>query len=1080
MKKKLLVRAFAGLLALEMLVTLPGIDNVTYAKSNGETKAEASKNTEKPKDITQVFRENLVEAQNGQEKDKALKAANAAEDNNDTIKDRKSYVSTAGIAPAFQEKDFYSLYKAGKFKISEGSKLTTTYDKNAKGIIISGTKEQFADTRFTFTDQFDFSQGIIERVQLDAMSYKENTLTMKLYLDDQQESFATIRLLKQKRSKKWYTKIMANNIYSQKITGKHKVSFTIEQSDEAAEVGLLLRNMTFVKSTLPTVYFNIDESLGSIEAMNSDTNHDTECYGSMTIQIPDGYKCEYPDKNGKYDNLKTETYALEYIRGRGNSTWWTEKKPYKIKLDKKADLFNMGKNKHWVLLADYYDPCHIRNKGTYKIGQQMGMEYTPDSVYVDVVMNGQYYGSYLLAEQIRLDSNRVDLDNLEDISDFRTIDPADKSTITGGYLLSMLPYHETTDKIINTAKDESFLIESPSFEEYSSDEAYQAAYNYISNYMQKTENAVYGKDFKNEDGCHYSEYMDVDAAVDYWWIQDFSKNGDGFGSNSTYLYKKRDGKLYWGPLWDFDYVAWGNNEYEGEEDGGYVNYEGWTHTYASWYKKLFTDPAFCAKAINRWKTIKPILVNLAKDNGAIDQYANQIRYSMYYNNMVYGNNYMDEYDKYTFKNSVDQLKSWINNRINWVDEMVGDLAPKKYTIKFMNDNKVISSKEYYQGEKIEAPAEPTKKGYVFVGWYVEEEGEKFDINPETIEVYGDMILKAKWIKESEYVDAKQLLLGYDSVTVGYNKYHDENQVYIPYTFLGGYGKNKKIKWTSSDNKMLESLGNGSFWLHGEGTYEVKAEYTNGKTKLTAKCKVIAVDFMKIDEELVPDAELTVGKKTLKIGDTTIISAKSIPEEAPMFDPYFLTESDCISIEQIGNKCVVKAKKAGKAKISCQVSGSEIAPVTVELVVTNKYGDPIDIKPGSKIIRDKVKYEVVSLVKGGGTLKVLGVADKKIKSAKLPDTITLNKKKFKVVSIGSKAFAGCSKLTSVQLGRNISAIGASAFSGDKKLSKITILSTKLTIKKVGKHAFKGISKKYKLTCPKKYKKAYNSIIGKRMK
>ena len=350
MKKKLLVRAFAGLLALEMLVTLPGIDNIAYAKSNGETKTEAAKKTEKTKDFTQVFREKRLTAQNGQEKEKELKAANAA-DNSDTPKERKSYVSTAGIAPAFQEKDFNSLYKSGKFKFSAGSKLTTSYDKNAKGIIISGTKEQLADTRFTFTDQFDFSEGIIERVQLDAMSYKENTLTVKLFLDDEQESFATFKMIKQKRSKKWDTKILANNIYSQKITGKHKVSFSIEQSDEAAEVGFLLRNMTFVKSTLPTVYFNIDESLGTIESMNSDTNHDTECYGSMTIQVPDGYKCEYADKNGKYDNLKTETYQLEYIRGRGNSTWGTDKKPYKIKLDKKADLFNMGKNKHfWQII----------------------------------------------------------------------------------------------------------------------------------------------------------------------------------------------------------------------------------------------------------------------------------------------------------------------------------------------------------------------------------------------------------------------------------------------------------------------------------------------------------------------------------------------------------------------------------------------------------------------------------------------------------------------------------------------------------------------------------------------------------
>ena len=101
----------------------------------------------------------------------------------------------------------------------------------------------------------------------------------------------------------------------------------------------------------------------------------------MKVEIPNGYTCEYANAKGKTNNLKTETYSMEYIRGRGNSTWGTGKNPYKIKLDKKANLFNMGKNKHWVLLADYYDPSHIRNKITYWMGKKLGMAYTPECVY---------------------------------------------------------------------------------------------------------------------------------------------------------------------------------------------------------------------------------------------------------------------------------------------------------------------------------------------------------------------------------------------------------------------------------------------------------------------------------------------------------------------------------------------------------------------------------------------------------------------------------------------------------------------------------------------------------------------------
>ena len=134
----------------------------------------------------------------------------------------------------------------------------------------------------------------------------------------------------------------------------------------------------------------------------------------------------------------------------------------------------MGKNKHWVLLADYYDPSHIRNKITYWMGKKLGMAYTPECVYVDVVMNGQYYGSYLLSEQVRVGNSRVDIDDLE--ADDESKAATDEPTITGGYLLSMSPYKDEDGKIIHTKQGTDYLIERPSFEVYEN----EAQYNYIS------------------------------------------------------------------------------------------------------------------------------------------------------------------------------------------------------------------------------------------------------------------------------------------------------------------------------------------------------------------------------------------------------------------------------------------------------------------------------------------------------------------------------------------------------------------------------------------------------------------------
>ena len=138
---------------------------------------------------------------------------------------------------------------------------------------------------------------------------------------------------------------------------------------------------------LPVVYISIDENAegyGTIEEMNSSLDHTSECTGTVKIDVPEGYKGDYCDEI----LADTDELQLEYIRGRGHTTWMENKKPYKFKLDKKADLLGMGKNKHWTLLANAFDETLLRNKLTYYMGEQLGLAYTPKSMAVDVVMNG--------------------------------------------------------------------------------------------------------------------------------------------------------------------------------------------------------------------------------------------------------------------------------------------------------------------------------------------------------------------------------------------------------------------------------------------------------------------------------------------------------------------------------------------------------------------------------------------------------------------------------------------------------------------------------------------------------------------
>lgn len=182
---------------------------------------------------------------------------------------------------------------------------------------------------------------------------------------------------------------------------------------------------------VPVVYLTIDESAegcGTIEEMNQSPDHSVRCTGTVRIDVPDGYTGDYSDTVLS----DTDELPLAYVRGRGNVTWTTDKKPYKLKLDKKADLLGMGKNKHWALLANRFDGSMLRNRLVSYIGTRLGLDYTPKMLPVDLVINGEYAGSYFLSETVRIGSSRVDIDEL-------TPEDNTEPNISGGYLLALKP-----------------------------------------------------------------------------------------------------------------------------------------------------------------------------------------------------------------------------------------------------------------------------------------------------------------------------------------------------------------------------------------------------------------------------------------------------------------------------------------------------------------------------------------------------------------------------------------------------------------------------------------------------------------
>ena len=263
--------------------------------------------------------------------------------------------------------------------------------------------------------------------------------------------------------------------------------------------------------------------------------------------------------------------ALDYIKGRGNSTWNGAKKPYNIKLAKKADLFGMGKAKKWCLLANAGDATFMRNLLCYKFANDIGVDTTSDVVPVNFYANGNYMGAYVITEKVEIGENRIDIRDLEgdtekanDNADLESFPiggaqgsmdantyqyaqiPNNPEDITGGYLLELEKIYRYPPEVSGfiTSRSQAVVVKEP---EYASKEQVE----YIRDYYQQYENAVYSFTGYNDLGKYYTEYVDVESIARMYIAEEFAANFDGC-SSSFFLYKDVDGKIMAGPAWDFD------------------------------------------------------------------------------------------------------------------------------------------------------------------------------------------------------------------------------------------------------------------------------------------------------------------------------------------------------------------------------------------------------------------------------------------------------------------------------------------------------------------------------------------------
>jgi len=346
------------------------------------------------------------------------------------------------------------------------------------------------------------------------------------------------------------------------------------------------------------------------------------------------------------------------IKGRGNSTWGYPKKPYALKLDKKDKVLGMPKHKRWILLANWKDRTLLRNEAAFWLSRQTGLPYTVRGQFVELEFNGRHAGNYYLCEQIKIDKNRVDIEEMED---FET----DPELITGGYLLELDTYHDYYN--------EPMRFNSPYFnlpyqvKEPDEDAISDAAFKYIQGYVRDLETLL--KDQSRVQNHEYEEYLDVDSAIWFLFVNELATNTDFYntwpsnGPHSVYLYKARGGKMYSGPVWDFDY--------HGFLPSLARQWAGATRTV--YYPALYKDEKFRSRMLELWDLKKNDFLKLTE---YIDQTAEKIRLSEEYNHALWPipasqNENGDE--QMSFQQAVDRIKQGFTEKWTWMDAHLKDL-----------------------------------------------------------------------------------------------------------------------------------------------------------------------------------------------------------------------------------------------------------------------------------------------------------------------------------------------------------------------------------------------------------------------
>ena len=465
--------------------------------------------------------------------------------------------------------------------------------------------------------------------------------------------------------------IQGNNVLSVQVHNDN-----ISSSDLTARIFLSLGVNTSTNNYLPTpswfqpplIFTTSNLPIVIINTNSQNIMDDPRIVCDMGI-IDNGFGTinsindPFNDYNGKI--------SIEY---RGSSSQSFPKKPYGLETqdsmgnNNNVSLLGMPIENDWILYAPYSDKALMRNFLTFDLGRKMG-HYAPRTVYCELVINGDYKGVYILMEKIKRDKDRVDIAKLD-------ADDLAGDSLTGGYIIKVDKYTGTGG--LDWLSDFPNIGGGTLYIQYHYPEAnalQPQQLNYIEQYVDSFEYALNGPNF-TDTSIGYAKYIDINSFIDFYIINELSKNIDGYRL-STYMYKDKEskgGKLTMGPFWDFN-LAFGNADYC---DGGVIT--GWEvnggcgDNNPFWFERLLDDTLYQNKLKCRWEYLRERSFRQDSLFYFIDSVALYLDDAQQRNfqqwptlgtyvwpNYYVGNTYQDE---------LIFFKTWIGDRLVWLDNNI--------------------------------------------------------------------------------------------------------------------------------------------------------------------------------------------------------------------------------------------------------------------------------------------------------------------------------------------------------------------------------------------------------------------------